>query len=142
MPTTAALLRGVYGGRMSLAIAIYLPAALKVRVAAPLDILVTSLLLLMALAVTGSSYWYTHVRGRPAGRTFIYLQAVFDVVLVTTVVHITGGPESDFTGFYVVLLAVTAVLMAPLRTAFASVLAGQVDLSPLVFPLHTDVVAG
>jgi len=109
MPSTAALLRGVYGGRLSLAIAIYLTAALKVRVAAPLDILVTSLLLLMALAVTGASYWYTHVRGRPAGRTFLYLQAVLDVVLDTTVVHITGGPESDFTGFYVVLLAVTAV---------------------------------
>src|SRR6266567_8462990 len=133
MPSTAALLRGVYGGRLSLAIAIYLTAALKVRVAAPLDILVTSLLLLMALAVTGASYWYTHVRGRPAGRTFLYLQAVFDIVLVTTVVHITGGPESDFTGFYVVLLAVTAVLMPPVSTALVTVLVGLVYFADVFF---------
>src|SRR6266576_1679683 len=142
MPSTAALLRGVYGGRMSLAIAIYLTAALKVRVAAPLDILVTSLLLLMALAVTGSSYWYTHVRGRPAGRTFLYLQAVFDVVLVTTVVHITGGPESDFTGFYVVLLAVTAVLMPPVSTALVTVLAGLVYFADVFFGHQVAVGPG
>src|SRR5258706_8495050 len=133
MPTTAALLRGVYGGGLSRAIAIYLTAALKVRVAAPLDILVTSLLLLMALAVTGASYWYTHVRGRPAGRTFLYLQAVFDVVLVTTVVHITGGPESDFTGFYVVLLAVTAGRMPPGRTALVTGLGGRGGFPPGFF---------
>src|SRR6476661_8597325 len=39
------LLRLVYVGRMCLAIAIYLSAALKIRVAAPLDILATSLML-------------------------------------------------------------------------------------------------
>src|SRR5258708_23667169 len=133
MPGTPTLLRGVYAGRLSLAIAIYLTAALKVRVAAPLDILLTSLLLLMALAVTGASYWHTHIRGRPAGRTFLYLQAVFDITLVTTVVHITGGPESEFTGFYVVLLAVTAVLMPPVSTALGTVLAGPVYFAHVVF---------
>src|SRR5258708_5660975 len=133
MQSTPAVLRGVYAGRLSLAIAIYLTAALKVRVAAPIDILLTSLLLLMALAVTGASYWYTHIRGRPAGRNFLYLQAVFDITLVTTVVHITGGPESEFTGFYVVLLAVTAVLMPPVSTALVTILAGLVYFAHGVF---------
>ncbi|HEY6853909.1 MAG TPA: ATP-binding protein [Gemmatimonadales bacterium] len=133
MPSTPTVLRGVYAGRLSLAIAIYLTAALKVRVAAPLDILVTSLLLLMALGVTGASYWHTHIRGRPAGRTFLYSQALFDIILVTTVVHITGGPESDFTGFYVVLLAVTAVLMPPMSTALVTILAGIVYFADVFF---------
>ena len=39
IPTTRELLRLVYVGRMCLAIAIYVTTALKVRVAAPLDIL-------------------------------------------------------------------------------------------------------
>src|SRR5258706_12957320 len=98
MPSTAALLRGVYGGRLSLAIAIYVTTALKVRVAAPLDILVTSLLLVTAAAVTAASYWRTHFRGRRPGPTFLYLQALFDVLLITAVVHMTGGGDSDLAG--------------------------------------------
>jgi len=53
---------------MCLAIAIYVTAALKVRVAAPLDILVTSLMLVTAAAVTLASYWHTHFRRRVPGR--------------------------------------------------------------------------
>src|SRR5256885_8393911 len=62
IPTTVELLRLVYVGRMCLAIAIYVTAALKVRVAAPLDILATSLMLVSAAAVTLASYWHTHFR--------------------------------------------------------------------------------
>src|SRR2546425_11859413 len=109
---------------MCVAGAIYLTAALKVRMAAPLDILVTSSLLLATLAVTGAAYWHTHLRGRTPGRNFLYLQALFDVTLITTVVHMTGGPESDFAGLYVLLIAVTALLLRPAGTALVTVLAG------------------
>src|SRR2546427_1894223 len=37
----------------------------------------------------------------------LYAQALFDVALITTVVHITGGPQSDLTPLYVPLIAVT-----------------------------------
>ena len=52
IPSPRKLLRLVYLGRLCLATAIYLSAALKIRVAAPLDILVTSLMLVVAVAVT------------------------------------------------------------------------------------------
>src|SRR4030088_3166599 len=91
IPTTRELLRLVYIGRICLAIAIYLTTALKVRVAAPLDLLVTSLTLVAAAAVTLASYWHTHFRRRVPGPTFLYLQALFDVFLITAVVHMTGG---------------------------------------------------
>ena len=69
LPTAVELLRLVYVGRMCLATAIYITAALKIRVAAPLDILVTSLMLVIAAGLTGASYWHTHVRRRyPARR--------------------------------------------------------------------------
>ena len=67
IPSPAKLLRLVYVGRMCLAAAIYLSAALKIRVAAPLDILATSLMLVSSTGVTLASYWHTHVRrGYPA----------------------------------------------------------------------------
>jgi two-component system sensor histidine kinase PilS (NtrC family) len=137
MPRTENLLRLVYIGRASVAIAMYLGAALKVRVAAPLDILVTSIVLFATLTFTVASYWYTHLSGRPAGRTFLYLQSSFDVVLVTTVVHFTGGPDSNFSTLYVPLIAVTAVLMPPTSTALVTTLAGLAYFADLLLGYHT-----
>ena len=71
IPTPQSLLRSVYVGRLCVAIAIYLSAALKFNVAAPLDLLVTSFLLVATVVVTIASYWYTHIRARSPGRTFL-----------------------------------------------------------------------
>jgi len=141
MPSARSLLRLVYLWRFSVAIAIYLSAAFRVQVTAPLNILVTSILLVATLIFTGASYWHTHVRDRPARRTFLYLQAVFDVALVTAVVHVTGGPESDFQSLYVPVIAVTAVLMPPGGTALITVLAGLAYLADLLFG-HSLPVSG
>ncbi|OLC03173.1 MAG: hypothetical protein AUH78_22985 [Gemmatimonadetes bacterium 13_1_40CM_4_69_8] len=127
---------------MCVAGAIYLTAALKVRMAAPLDILVTSSLLLATLAVTGAAYWHTHLRGRTPGRNFLYLQALFDVTLITTVVHMTGGPESDFAGLYVLLIAVTALLLQPAGTALVTILAGLVYFADVFFGHPTVLPPG
>jgi len=122
---------------MCVATAIYLSAALRVTVATPEDILVASLLLVAAVVVTIASYWHTHVRGRAPGVTFVYGQALFDIALVTTVVHITGGPQSDFTSLYVPLIAVTAVLMPPANTGLVTVLVGIVYFADVFFGHHT-----
>src|SRR6266853_124808 len=126
LPTPQSLLRSVYAGRLCVAGAIYLAAALKFAVAAPLDLLVTSFVLVAAVVVTIASYWYTHLSRRTPGRTFLYGQALFDVALITTVVHITGGPQSDLTPLYVPLIAVTAVLMPPASTGLITALVGIV----------------
>jgi len=126
IPTSRELLRLIYVGRMCLAIAIYVTAALKVRVAAPLDILVTSLMLVTAAGVTLASYWHTHFRRKVPGPTFLYLQALFDVLLITAVVHMTGGADSDLASLYVILVAVTALLMPPANAGLVTVFAGLV----------------
>ncbi len=133
LPTPQTLLRSVYLGRVSVATAIYLSAALKFRAAGPLDILLTSLMLVATVVVTFASYWHTHIRNRPPGRTFLYSQALFDVALITTVVHITGGPTSDFATLYVPLIAVTAVLMPPASTALITALVGLVYFADVFF---------
>jgi two-component system sensor histidine kinase PilS (NtrC family) len=142
IPTAFELLRLVYGGRMCLAIAIYVTTALKLRVAAPLDILVTSLVLVTATAVTLGSYAYTHFRRRIPGPTFLYLQAVFDVLLITTVVHMTGGADSDFASLYVIFVAVTALLMPPANAGLVTVFAGLVYFADVFWGHPGSITAG
>src|SRR6266508_4898813 len=140
IPTTRELLRLIYVGRMCLAIAIYVTAALKVRVAAPLDILVTSLMLVTAAGVTLASYWHTHFRRKVPGPTFLYLQALFDVFLITAVVHMTGGADSDLASLYVILVSVPALLMPPANVGLVTLFAGLAYFAD-VFWGHSAVVA-
>src|SRR5205809_3173252 len=142
IPTARELLRLVYAGRMCLAIAIYVTSALKVRVAAPLDILVTSLVLVTAAAVTLASYWHTHFRRRIPGPTFLYLQALFDVILITAVVHMTGGAESDLASLYVILVAVTALLMPPANAGLVTLFAGLVYFADVFWGHQGTISAG
>ncbi|HYT03953.1 MAG TPA: ATP-binding protein [Gemmatimonadales bacterium] len=137
IPTPQSLLRSVYIGRLCVAVALYLAAAFRFTVVAPLDLLVTSFVLVAAVVVTIASYWHTHIRGRSPGETFLYAQALFDVALITTVVHITGGPQSDLTPLYVPLIAGTAVLMRPGSTALITALIGIVYVADVFFGHHT-----
>jgi two-component system sensor histidine kinase PilS (NtrC family) len=141
IPTPQSLVRSVYVGRLCVAAAIYLAASLKFAVAAPLDLVVTSLVLVAAVVVTIASYWYTHIMRRSPALTFYYLQALFDVGLITTVVHITGGPQSDLTPLYVPLIAVTAVLMPPASTALITALVGIVYFADVFFGHTTPMTA-
>ena len=142
IPTARELLRLVYAGRMCLAIAIYVTTALKLRVAAPLDILVTSLVLVTAAAVTLASYWHTHFRRRIPGPTFLYLQALFDAILITAVVHMTGGAESDLASLYVILVAVTALLMPPANAGLVTLFAGLVYFADVFWGHQGTISAG
>ena len=99
-------------------------------------------MLIVAAAVTLASYLHTHVRRRPPGPTFLYLQALFDVALITAVVHITGGPESDFAGLYVLLIAVTALLMPPASAGLVTLLAGLVYFADVFWGHSTALAAG
>lgn len=141
IPTPQSLLRSVYVGRLCVAAAIYLAALLKFAVATPVDLLITSFMLVAAVLVTIASYWHTHIRSRSPGRTFLYGQALFDVALITAVVHVTGGPQSDLTPLYVPLIAVTAVLMPPASTALITALVGFVYIADVLFGHRTPMTA-
>jgi len=141
VPTPQALLRSIYVGRVCVAVAVYLAAAFRFAAAEPLDVLVTSFLLVAAVVVTIASYWHSHVRGRVPSLSFLYAQAVFDVALITTVVHITGGPQSDFTPLYVPLIAVLAVLLPPASTALVTLFVGLVYFADVFFGHRTALSA-
>jgi two-component system, NtrC family, sensor histidine kinase PilS len=119
MPTVHAFLRWVYLARLTLAAGIFAAALLvwtQPQVAAETTLIAT-LTLVSALAFTAVSFWQTHVAGKPPDRSFLYAQVVFDVLLVTAVVHVTGGGGSEFAALYVVVIAEGALLL-PLPGGF------------------------
>jgi two-component system sensor histidine kinase PilS (NtrC family) len=99
-------------------------------------------MLVTAAAVTLASYWHTHFRRRLPGSTFLYLQALFDVLLITAVVHMTGGADSDLASLYVMLIAVTALLMPPANAGLVTLFAGLVYFADVFWGHAAGVTAG
>ena len=107
------VLRWIYIARVSLASAIFVAALITWRRADEIDTLVATLTLLITAAFTGWSVWFAYRKPRVTG-TFAYLQSLFDVALVTAVVHLTGGALSLFAPLYI-LVTVGASLLVPVR---------------------------
>lgn len=105
------LLRWVYVGRLSLAAALYVAAVFKWRHADAADTLVASLAFAMAMVVTAASVIWTDVSKRPVRETFLYLQSIFDLLLVTAAVHTTGGGDSQFAALYILVIAIASFLL-------------------------------
>jgi two-component system, NtrC family, sensor histidine kinase PilS len=109
---TLGILRWVYVGRLTLAAAVFSGAVLVwLREAQPETTLLATLGLLGALGMTLAGLWHTHLLRRQPGPNFLYLQVLFDVLLVTLVVHLTGGGDSSFPPLYVLVIAEGALLL-------------------------------
>ncbi len=106
------LVRWGYLVRLSVAGAIFVAAVFSWGDAATADTLLASLACVTALLVTAGSALYSERRAATLPRGFLYLQAVFDLLLVTAVVHLTGGLGSQFAALYI-LVIVSAALLLP-----------------------------
>lgn len=111
------LLRWVYLGRLALAGGVFAAAMLVWSEAEPATTRLATVALLLAVAVTLVGVWRTQVQRRTPGRNFLYGQIVADIVLVTVVVHMTGGAQSDFAPVYIPVIAAGALLL-PLPGGF------------------------
>ena len=113
------VLRWLYLARSALAAGIF-AAALLVWTqpqVAPEMTLVATLMLVLTVGFTAASFWHTHIaQQRPEGN-FLYAQVLFDVLLVTAVVHLTGRGASEFASLYVLVIAEGALLL-PLPGGF------------------------
>ncbi|MGD8320472.1 MAG: ATP-binding protein [Gemmatimonadota bacterium] len=101
------LLRWLYVGRLTVVSGI-LAGALLAR---PDELPLVVVMFLVALGVTAGSFWHTHVVGRAPGVNFLYAQVILDVVLVTLIIHVTGGPESSFAPLYILVVSSGALLL-------------------------------
>ena len=105
------ILGWIYIGRLCLAGAVFSAAALVWKNAAPSTTLSVTLTLLVAGLFTAASFWYTHLSGRRAGRPFLASQVLFDAMLVSAIVFLTGGRVSVFAPLYILVICSAAVLV-------------------------------
>jgi two-component system sensor histidine kinase PilS (NtrC family) len=119
------LLRWIYIGRLSIAVAIFLAAVLVWTRADAVNLLIASLGFAITTAVTVASVAYSEIYKRPLRSTFLYLQSVFDLLLVTSVVHVTGGAASQFAALYILVIA-SSTLLLPLGGGFLIAALGNV----------------
>jgi two-component system sensor histidine kinase PilS (NtrC family) len=105
------LLRWVLIGRLCLASAIFIAALSTWSNADSNYTLVASLALVVSIVVTIVAFAYGEIYRRQPGPTFLYLQAIFDLVLVTAVVHVTNGANSPFSALYILVIATSSLLV-------------------------------
>ncbi|MDH5804476.1 MAG: PAS domain-containing protein, partial [Gemmatimonadota bacterium] len=132
IPSARSLLRWVYVGRLSVAIAVFVAASLYFA-SIPGVLVAVATATIASLVVTGASFIYTTFGDNRPGLTFLYLQAAFDLGLVTTVVHVTGGVESDFASLYILVIGVSAVLMPFTSSFLVTLLAAVLYVGDVVF---------
>jgi len=127
----ARLMRWVYVARLSIASAIFI-AAVIASLKGPLQdtgqLLVVSVTFLVTFAVTAASAFYSRLRKLQLRPNFYYLQSVFDLLLVTAVVHLTRDPPtgaSQFAALYILVIA-TASLLLPANGGLLIALFGDV----------------
>jgi two-component system sensor histidine kinase PilS (NtrC family) len=105
------ILRWVYLGRLTMAAAIFVAAVLAWRNADAGLTLVASLLIIVALVFTTGSALYSIVYKSPLRLAFLYTQSLFDLAVVTAIVHVTGGASSQFAALYVLVTAAASLLL-------------------------------
>ncbi len=123
LPEPRRLLSWVYVGRLCLASAIFLAVLFAWRNAEPAVTLSASLILFLSGAFTAGSFWYSHLARSRLGENFLYSQVLFDVGMVTWVIHLTGGPESAFAPLYILVICAAAVLLPMLGGILVGLLA-------------------
>ena len=101
----------MYLGRIAMAGAIFVAAVLAWRNADAALTLVASLLITGALVFTTGSVLYGVIYRKPLRPTFLYAQSLFDLVVVTTIVHVTGGGSSQFAALYIIVIAAASLLL-------------------------------
>jgi two-component system sensor histidine kinase PilS (NtrC family) len=105
------VVRWAYIGRLSLSAAIFSAALFAWEIANPTNTRLAALMLVGAMVVTVGSAWYEMKRPERAGRPFFYLQTLFDLILVTATVHITGGATSPFAALYILVIAYASLVL-------------------------------
>ncbi|CAN5817076.1 ATP-binding protein [soil metagenome] len=135
MGRTEQMLRWLYSGRLIVATAIFVAAlASWLRPGATqVDTLIATMTLLAALAATGLGVWWVEILGRAPGRSFLYSQVVFDVLMVTAIIYVTGGPYSPYPPLYILVITAAALLLPLPGGMLIGVLSSMLFLSGVVF---------
>lgn len=105
------MLRWLYLGRLTLAAGIFGGAVGAWRQTTPETTLLATWALLLSVAMTAGSVWYTRASGRAPSQNFLYAQVLFDTLLVTAVVHMTNDGSSVFAPLYILVIVAGSLLL-------------------------------
>jgi two-component system, sensor histidine kinase RegB len=108
-------------------------AALALRVSLPLG-LVFSLIGVTALSNLGLALWLR--TAEPSSRA-LFAVLMLDVLTLTGLLLSAGGASNPFSVFYLVHVALSALLLAPRRAWFVAALTSLAFASLFVLPSHT-----
>ena len=127
LPDQRTLLSWLFVGRLVLAVGILLGAGL-VWTERPQESFLVTISVVVALLFTGYGAWRVFVRPQYVGNTFLMVQALVDLAVVTTIVHFAGQPQSAFPAIYVLVVAAYALLMPPTWGAVTAICASGLFL--------------
>ena len=119
------LLRWIYLGRVAVATASFGATLLGSLFIDPVSTFVATALFVSAMTLTAISFVRTEVNRRAPGEGFLYAQFVHDLVLITSVVHLTGGGASQFSALYILVMAAAALLL-PIGSSLLLAMLGSV----------------
>ena len=118
------LLRWIYLGRVSVATVSFV-VALLATLTDPIRTFIATVPFVTAMALTAISFVRTEVNRTAPGPGFLYAQFVHDLFLITSVVHLTGGVESQFSALYILVMAAAALLL-PIGSSLLLAMLGSV----------------
>jgi two-component system sensor histidine kinase PilS (NtrC family) len=127
LPDQRTLLSWLFVGRLVLSVGILLGAGL-VWTERPQESFLVTVAVVVALLFTGYGSWRVFIRTGPVGNTFLLVQALVDLGVITTIVHFAGQPQSAFPALYVLAVAAYALLMPPTWGAVTAVVASALFL--------------
>jgi two-component system sensor histidine kinase PilS (NtrC family) len=94
----------------------------------PQESFLVSISVVIALTYTAYGAWVVFIRHRRPSNTFLLIQALVDLGVVTTIVHFAGQPQSAFPALYVLVVAAYALLMNPFWGLVTAVVASAAFL--------------
>lgn len=138
--TTTRVLYWIYAGRLVVSLAIYGTAIIvgdlwRAAGAEPDSGFRTIAIFGLATAAfaTPAAYWYSHIHGGKPRRPFLLSQALLDLLIVTGIVHITGGSQSFFPPLlYIALVSGYALILPFAYTLGLALLVGATYLLDLI----------
>jgi two-component system sensor histidine kinase PilS (NtrC family) len=108
----------MYIGRLSIASSIFIAASFNWFQAEAFRTFVATWTLVGAIFFTAASFLWTEVNRKPLTKGFLYGQLIFDLLVVTAVVHVTSSANTgaQFAALYILVNA-AAALMLPIGGA-------------------------
>jgi signal transduction histidine kinase len=105
------LLRWEYIGRIAITLSIFFAVGFVFKEATPDDQVIATIMLLGTGVFTAISAAWSEFQAKSLSDDFLGGQILFDLVLVTGLVHVTGGAASQFAALYILVIAVAALVL-------------------------------